>query len=996
MSQPPNDNPLPMDSVLQDEQEHFGQYSPTSPHSGYAAASGRLTSFPAVSSGGPDIMYHSSPPLNHFSFFSHTLEPPPQGSDFSFPTATPLDIARERLVPISLHFTSPQIYSPPGQSTTCLLCFCTLLRLQSGITLNNGRIVNPTILARYLTWLPGHDSSSVKKLLYPDDPQDVPRAVELMQAIVDLGKLELPVTADIDVNVISDMDAIRLLGAMLEAILEPFANVEFSLTDQLYGDSQMMVKNAMFCIAKQQRLDSCDPFYLFDIGDDSLERLFGRIRMLGAHDAGINFRQGIDRLGHAVDIDTVFLRHPELDPGHRRIKMDRVEGVDHLNAAAWKGDVISGHCDLPSAWAAGRDAAVQVLMKSQLPPGSYDYFNILATPGVDFLRPFGQDKYPGIEGDHDRSMDTDLIGVDAAEDSGNPLQENSCDSATQLCPPEGVIESNATGHSTVPENDNSADSDSPTICGDGLTSDSDTPDLLTLEEALGEAPELALPSGPGIDPSDYVFYNGAWIHKQSLCRILINRNFVQKSRNRPERVRGFTKVNHRHANLNADAILDPDAFIVGDPLLTIVRTERILSLALMRSTSINENGVERETVKLATLSSTTGNIKISGQLTVLVPAKPLPSSMPLPTTAGAVPSVTGLLSWIWTGGYVKTDSAMRGTSEHTEKPVVITVPGYLTEFVNPDIVDAESRLGVDQAHEINSVGKSWEIYDAALRIATQSLWQKITSTKTALTSLASVNKSASFPYSAEGSGMSGLTCEEGTQQLAIDHGKHIARTCHFCGQAPDNWRAHIGMHILRTSRSVTENNPLHEQVGKFMPCGFCGRSNQADCAIHLKITARAVKIECNCKFNIPFKYGPANKGSDTTPCRNVPIICTLCPESSNKSIPRPAVWRYNMVTHLQSVHPEYASPRQSGGLPLPFALWKELEISPKEEKALGIPDSLIPASFTAVEEPRPEPNVASTNGRAKRKAGTTSQAASRAPKRARHTNENVPPTHTAG
>ena len=75
-----------------------------------------------------------------------------------------------------------------------------------------------------------------------------------------------------DANTCADIDALRLLGAVIKSILEPFINTEMSLTEQitslatfshlsftlfrvsrtqfmsnqLYGDAQTMVKNAMF------------------------------------------------------------------------------------------------------------------------------------------------------------------------------------------------------------------------------------------------------------------------------------------------------------------------------------------------------------------------------------------------------------------------------------------------------------------------------------------------------------------------------------------------------------------------------------------------------------------------------------------------------------------------------------------------------------------------------------------------------------------------------
>ncbi|TFY75405.1 hypothetical protein EWM64_g8605 [Hericium alpestre] len=69
-----------------------------------------------------------------------------------------------------------------------------------------------------------------------------------------------------------------------------------------------MVKNMAFCIAKQQKVDPTAMFYAFETGDDHLEKLFGRICMLIAHNSGMSFHQGVEQLGHAMDIDHVFMR----------------------------------------------------------------------------------------------------------------------------------------------------------------------------------------------------------------------------------------------------------------------------------------------------------------------------------------------------------------------------------------------------------------------------------------------------------------------------------------------------------------------------------------------------------------------------------------------------------------------------------------------------------------------------------------------------------------
>ncbi|KAF7338629.1 hypothetical protein MVEN_02089200 [Mycena venus] len=247
---------------------------------------------------------------------------------------------------------------------------CTLLRSTQGIVLNNGRVINPAMLARYLIRLPQHSPESVQKMLYPHDPQDVPRAIELLEAVVAVGELDY---GNMDANTCGDVDALRLLGSVIKAILEPFTNVHMSLTEQitslstfahlsftlfrvsrtqymsnqLYGDSQTMVKNAIFCLAKQQVLDPNEPFYIFQVGDDPLERLFGKLRMLGGHNTAMSYAQAIDRLGDASDLQGAFMRNPDLDQSERRLNMSRSEGVDHLSMGSFTGNLIAGSCHLP-------------------------------------------------------------------------------------------------------------------------------------------------------------------------------------------------------------------------------------------------------------------------------------------------------------------------------------------------------------------------------------------------------------------------------------------------------------------------------------------------------------------------------------------------------------------------------------------------------------------------------------------------------------------------
>ena len=226
-------------------------------------------------------------------------------------------------------------------------------------------------LENYLTWLEDCDKEKAMRLLYPDDPQDVPRAIKLMRAVTRLGRIDPTVPPYTEPGQIPDVDAyidfetIGMLGDLFHNLLEPFVNPTLSLSqqvihlstfahllylfyrshqrsfmpNQLYYSSQTLIKNVIFCIAKQQRLDASQPFFLPDVGDDPIELLFAFLCMCGGHNSALNYKQAIDRLRAARDIGGVYSRNPELRHGHRRLNLSRTEHLDHMHRGMWSGDI---------------------------------------------------------------------------------------------------------------------------------------------------------------------------------------------------------------------------------------------------------------------------------------------------------------------------------------------------------------------------------------------------------------------------------------------------------------------------------------------------------------------------------------------------------------------------------------------------------------------------------------------------------------------------------
>ncbi|KIK44260.1 hypothetical protein CY34DRAFT_23175 [Suillus luteus UH-Slu-Lm8-n1] len=583
---------------------------------------------------------------------------------------------------------------------------CTLIRSPAGITLNNGRIINAMMLSRYLLWLPAHDEASVTKLLHPDDPQDVPRAIELMQAIITFSKLQhdsIDSSFSTNIDIRADLAAIKLLGDLIESILLPFVDTNLSLTQQvqclscyahlsfaifrshrrafmpyqLYYDTQTMTKNIVFCIRKQQVLDPREKFFIGDSGDDRLELHFGRTQMIGGHNSGCSYSQVLDRLGAAKDIDGVFKRHPEIDPGHRRLKMGtRHETVDHINREMWRGDIVSGRCDLPSAWQMGCDMALSILTRSQIDPINFSFPTLFSDPAVDMLRPFGMNKYLGIS-------DADEDPEDASVPP-NPVAPQILDVPSLPLPYPDIT------HTDVDDESAELTFEEALIA----QADADIPST-PLHQVQPDPSAPPLPGGPGVRPEDYVLFKNRWIHKQTVCRLVINKDFISKSCNRLERVRaGYTKVNKR-IDMSAGRITDGNLFLVGDIFLTLIRSGRTVSLGILHSS---------------------------------------------PTS----------LHFLWNGGYVKSHSTIQGTSDSTERVVVVSVPGSLVEPINPEptFIRLRDDINSDDFVEIKGGQSTWQVSQGALEAACGLLWEKSLETSVPPKSMVSVTPSdtKTFPY----------------------------------------------------------------------------------------------------------------------------------------------------------------------------------------------------------------------------------------------------------
>ncbi|KAG2123526.1 hypothetical protein BD769DRAFT_1389149 [Suillus cothurnatus] len=179
------------------------------------------------------------------------------------------------------------------------------------------------------------------------------------------------------------MAAIKILGIILESLLLPFIDISLLLQQQI-------------------ELISCYChliFTLFHTGNNDLEELFGITHMKGGHNSAMNYSQALDQIGAAKDVDAVFKKHLELNPGSCHLKLTSVEGLDHIHPDLWHGDIITSHCDFSSAWIAGYNKAIAALIDARMPADSFTFDKLFSLPGYDLMQPWRSNKYMRMTSD---------------------------------------------------------------------------------------------------------------------------------------------------------------------------------------------------------------------------------------------------------------------------------------------------------------------------------------------------------------------------------------------------------------------------------------------------------------------------------------------------------------------------------------------------------------------------------------------------------------------
>ena len=315
-------------------------------------------------------------------------------------------------------------------------------------------VCNRHQLLRFLVRLHGIPEDKAHRLLDPADKQNVPKAVALLQAICDLRHFT---RGDLLPSEEADLHRFHFLGEVISSFLLPFIDVTLSLEQQivslvkyahlvfacwirhgsafmtgaLYADTQAIVKNIIFSLAKQQILDATHNFHIILDGTDRLEQVFSDVRTQD-HSRNFDLLQLSQKLATASTINSIFLCNPELDRGHARLSLTAATGVDHVNPKSCLGELVSGSVNIQALWVMAQNEANKVLVQYFGDQAALAFGKLFEDPEVDLLRPEGRfvgastfDSLAEYE-----SHDSDILpNAELSDPTAVPTQDDETDGA---------------------------------------------------------------------------------------------------------------------------------------------------------------------------------------------------------------------------------------------------------------------------------------------------------------------------------------------------------------------------------------------------------------------------------------------------------------------------------------------------------------------------------------------------------------------------------------
>lgn len=531
--------------------------------------------------------------------------------------------------------------------------FASLLRLPAGLLVADEHIQS-THLRDLLGSVLNYSTSKLTRLFDNKDHQNVPNAVALLSAVRMLSE-------EVDFAKSVENRAIVLLGHFIGFLLDPFTIPTLSLSEQLsslsaaahtlfilyrrnrtsfcpgqwYYDVQSLIKSIFITVAKQKILDPSAEYHITLDGTDRLENNFGIYRDISGPGSNVDILQLGQRAALAAGIAQIYTKHPEWDRGHKRLRLEGVDGVDHTNPRSWKGDVSVRSVSLLTSWKNGLRTVKTLFDSLHIPFENIEDFE----NHIDLLRPFGS--FVGL-------TDKDFNYVDG---DTNPTEPNPIAIALDADP-------------SQVENLGEPDT------------------LVELEDVL---PEVGNDDIDGVRRDDRFWINieGKPVHKASAVRCFLNRlDGGRKSTDRTSRVQGVLKVRtYSRApsapRIDDDSIIGPQ-LLLGDFVATFVRIKNAACLAVVRVSEIRtEAKISVPSIPLTALSSP--EVILRGQVLTLEAGK---------STKTTAPSDT----WIWLGVYESFNSSSTSplpSRAASKKSTILELRACITQPIKSRLVQTD-------------------------------------------------------------------------------------------------------------------------------------------------------------------------------------------------------------------------------------------------------------------------------------------------------------------
>ncbi|KAJ7724109.1 hypothetical protein B0H16DRAFT_1333685 [Mycena metata] len=773
--------------------------------------------------------------------------------------------------------------------------FATLTRNLVGISIGD-TVLKPSDLLKHLAMHPHISYEKAKGLLDPGDKQNVPKAVSLIQELHALQKLPMPTHP----SEAKTRHSINFYAEFMGYLIFPFIEINQSLSQQirslstyahlctamylknginfltnpLFADSQLIVRCNIITTARLQGINPKLKFYIILDGTDRLEGVFCDTRTID-HSPNFNIEQLVQKLAAGALINATFQRNPDLDRGHRKLKLTGALGIDHINPASWLGNVVVGNVDIPHEYEDGSKIANDVLEKYFGREARIDWKKVFKDENRDHLRPLGE-----------------YIGTSFSDSDYRSEMEN------ERFPPAAPV-----------------DPDAPSISAEDLVSE-DGPEQnadifgLDLDNYFPDDLDDLDEDGPPNMVTKYLTdKDGKQYFKSSLVAGLSS-NRSKKSTTRTQRVQGISVADfhQRKLDIDFDPLEEEDMIKIDDLVGVLVRTEQDVCLCALM---IKEFKKENEPIPLSAIhvndqDNPKSGITVVGQLMDMTPS-------------------ADKTRWEWNRKFLKVDT--NEMAAHAKnKQLLLQFPSSEVFPLAPNTTESNHNGNIERA--------TWTVELSQLEDTKQFAWDMLDPESDdigiRIGNLPEV-RNICVPYrDLDGQKVFCVNVPSHIRPKPKLEAKEQVQ-CKLCGTATklSLMRNHVGQHLLFALREKEDQSVFLEITIGGEPCGWCGLEGQ--CYTQVTPKNSTVQITSNCPYHYArMVYKSAATFSKATPCTNVPLQCPLCPLS--KSGNRKTVWKYNAFFHLLAEH------STSGQRPpdVPPQFYVDTRVRRAEEEALGI------------------------------------------------------------